>query len=182
MPLPFNEDLPPPKNPTALSYERIQRETSHLQKRKSVRDGKDVKPTRTPWLLIALGLALLWLFFMDPFLHSFKKNDAIRDYLYLHNCGSDRKAAELAASGILSASEVEILNRRVGSFQDYYANAAAANQDADSIIAYMNGVAALHAGHYDALDWVGKVRYQLFVRFGIMPPTEFGLFEPSAIN
>jgi hypothetical protein len=182
MPLPLNEDQPSQPNPNALTYERIQRETSHLQKRKSVRDGRDIKPTKTPWLWILLALGLLWLFFMDPVLHSFKRSDAIRDYLYLHNCGSDQKAAELAASGILRPNEVEILNRRVGSFQDYYANAAAASSAADSIIAYMTGVNNLHTGKVDQLDWLGKIRYWLFIRWGISPPTQLAIFEPSVID
>ncbi len=177
----FNKD-PGRKTPLpAYAKERIEGEIGHLKKRTSVRDAKQKKRTFAAWLLTLVVLGLLWLFFMDPVLRGLKRSEAIRDYLYLHNFGSDAKAQALAGSGYFAPTEIEVLNRRQGSFQDYYASPGAADREADALIAYVKGVDALHRSDYPRLDLVNKVRYQLFVRFGLMPPTDWAPFDP-AIN
>jgi hypothetical protein len=175
----FNKD--PSKRPPLPAYarERIAPEIEHLKKKTSVRDAKQQRRTAGVWTLVLLVLGLLWLFFMDPVLHSFKRSDAIRDYLYLHGFGSDAKAQALAETGIFSPPELEILNRKLGAFQDYYATPADADRQADQIIHYMKGVAALRDGEYEKLDDVGKVRYNLFVRFGLIPPASWNVIDPA---
>jgi hypothetical protein len=171
----------PGKRPPLSAYapERIEREVSHLSKKGSVRHMRETRRSGLAWLITLVVIVFLWLFFMDTVLHSFARSDAIRTYLYLHNYGSDKKALELARTGMFTPNEIEILNRRPGSFQDYFVNSHAADQSADSIIRYMQSLSDLRTGQYAKLGIVGKIRYQLFVRFGLIPPEKWSLFEPS---
>jgi hypothetical protein len=164
------------------SPERIEHEIAHLRNRGSVRDPNARKRSPITWLITLAVLGLLWLYFMDPVLHSFRRGDAIHAYLYLHNFGSERKAQALADSGIFTAGEVQRLNHRQGSFQDYYSGPDAAERSANSVISYLQGVSDLQNGRYANLDFLGKVRYQLFVRFGILPPIQWAVFDPSIEN
>jgi hypothetical protein len=116
---------------------------------------------------------------MDPFLHAWYKGEAIRTYLYLHNYGAGLLADSLTASQILSPEEVRVLNRRQGSFQDYYATPEAADHEAETIINYMTALHLLHDGKYEQLDPVGRMRYLLFIRTGIILPTEWSFLDPS---
>jgi hypothetical protein len=162
-----------------FARERIEREIGHLKKRAPVRDAREQSRRVGIWVTTLVVLALLGLFFMDPVAHSWERGDAIHAYLYLHNFGKEDKAQAIAASGIFTASEIDLLNHRQGSFQDYYSSPAAAAATADSIVAYMKGVADLHAQRYDRLDLLGKIRYQLFIRWGIDPPTEWDMLNPA---
>jgi len=167
----------PPLPPYAI--ERIQKEIEHLRKRQSTRDaaGKNLAFAR---LAASCALcALVWLYFMDPFLYAFHKGDAIRTYLYLHNHGSEAKAQALAATRIFSNTEIDYMNHQQGSYQDYFASPQQAEQKADSIVNYMNGLNQLHTGQYDQLDPVGKLRYLLFVRTGLLPPSDWSTLNPS---
>jgi hypothetical protein len=176
----FNRE-PKPKPPLGpYARERIEKEVEHLRKKGSVRHAGD-KPrnSRAGWIVVLLFGALLWLFFMDPVLHGYHRDEAERVYLYLHHFGSERKAHELLATGIFSPSEIEQLDRRSGSFQDYYSDPGAGDRAADAIIQYLQGVTDLQNGSYDKLGPVGKLRYQLFIRFGIHPPTQWAFLNPS---
>lgn len=172
------------KDPTAraalppYSFERIEREIAHLRKSGSVRGKSGERPT-TARLVTSIALCtLFWLYFMDPFLYAYHKGDAIRTYLYLHHYGSNQKVQVLLSTGIFSNSEVDALNHREGSFQDYYAGPSQANQSADSIVDYMNGLYYLRMGQYDHLDPIGKLRYLLFFRTGLTPPTNWAGLTP----
>jgi hypothetical protein len=116
---------------------------------------------------------------MDPILHAWYKGEAIRAYLYLHNYAAGPQAEELAVTQILSPEEVDTLNHRHGSFQDYYASPGAANRAAQTIINYMTALHLLHAGKYPQLDLVGKMRYFLFMRTGLIPPMAWSFLDPS---
>jgi hypothetical protein len=161
------------------AHERIQREIDHLKKPRPVRDAREQSRRLGIWVTVLAVLALLGLFFMDPVVHSWKRGDAVHAYLYLHNYGREERAQAIAASGIFTSSEIDELNHRQGSFQDFFPTPAAAVESADSIVAYMQGVANLHAQRYDRLDILGKIRYQLFVRWGLEPPTEWDMINPS---
>lgn len=163
----------------AFSRERIESEIDHLKKRKPVRDAREQGRRLGIWVSVLGVLGLLGLFFMDPVVFSWKRGDAIHAYLYLHNFGKEAKAQAIAASGILTTSDIDTLNHRQGSFQDYFPTPAAAAASADSIVAYMKGVEDLHARRYDRLDILGKIRYQLFVRWGLDPPTQWDMINPS---
>jgi hypothetical protein len=162
-----------------FARERIASEIDHLKKPKSVRNAREQSQRLGIWVSVLGVLVLLGLYFMDPVVFSWKRGDAIHAYLYLHNFGKEAKAQAIAASGILTTSEIDTLNRRQGSFQDYFPTPAAAADSADSIVAYMKGVADLHARRYDRLDILGKIRYQLFVRWGLDPPTQWDMINPS---
>jgi hypothetical protein len=179
MPSIFNRDPGDPKQPSAYARDRIEAEIAHLKKRKPVRDARQTSQMLGAWVSVLLVLALFVLFFMDPVLHSIKRGDAIHAYLYLHGYGSDAKAQALAATGILTANEVDLLNHRQGAFQDLFPSPGAADAAADDVIRYMKGVENLHSGHDDRLDWLGKIRYQLFMRWGLSPPTEWDFLNPS---
>ena len=174
------------KDPTAraalppYALERIEREIAHLRNSSSVRNKAGEKLTTARMVMSIALCTLLCLYFMDPFLYAYHKGDAIRTYLYLHHYGSDQKIQVLLSTGILSNSEVDALNHREGSFQDYYSSPAQANQSADSIVNYMNGLYYLRKGQYDQLDPIGKLRYLLFFRTGLTPPTSWSGLTPMA--
>jgi hypothetical protein len=176
------------KDPTAravlppYSLERIEREIAHLRQSSSVRHKAGEKYTMARWASSIAVCALLMLYFMDPFLYAYHKGDAIRTYLYLHNHGSEDKAQVLLSTKIFSTSEIEVLNHRQGSFQDYYSTPTEAGKSADSIVDYMNGLYYLRMGQYDQLDPIGKLRYLLFFRTGLTPPTDWSGLTPSVLG
>lgn len=170
------------KDPTARAltvYDRIAPEITHLKKGGSVRDGSNAGSKTGAWAAsIALGI-LLVLFFMDPFLYAMHKSDAIRAYLYLHNHDSTSATDALVASQIFSQDEIMAMNGRQGSFQNYFSSPAQAKHRAASIVGYMSGLHNLHYGDYPQLDPIGKLRYLLFIRVGLYPPTVWSGLNPS---
>jgi hypothetical protein len=176
----FSRDPGAQKQPLGpYSAERLEPEIAHLRKRKPVRSARETSQTLGVWVSLLLVVALLALFFMDPPLHGWNRGSAIRAYLYLHGSGSEESTRALAACGILTANEVDFLSRRSGQFQDYFSTPTEAEETARAIVRYMKGVSDLHAGHYDRLDLLNKIRFQLFVRWGLEPPTEWDFLDPS---
>lgn len=171
------------KDPTAraplTAYERIAPEISHLRKGSSVRHRPGAAGKGSAFFIVTVICVLLGLYFMDPFLYALRKYEAVRTYLYLHNCGTESQTRALIASQIFSEGEIAVLNRRQGSFQDYFSSPTQAAAQADSIENYMNGLRDLHAGNYQQLDFLGKVRYQLFIRTGVPLPTSWSSLNPS---
>ena len=168
-----------PQVPAPTPHELIQPEVVHLQKRTSTRHGAAASRSTYPWLII-LGCCILGgLYSIDPFIHAWDKGEAVRTYLYLHNYGTSPEAAKLAATQILSRDEVETLNRRNGSFQDYYSSLDAATRNAEAIIRHTTRARLLRAGDYKQLGPLGKVRYFLFIRTGIGLPTDWSILDPS---
>jgi hypothetical protein len=157
----------------------IDKEIDHLKKRKGVRHAQESTHDWSKMLVVAAVLGVLWLYFMDVFLFSYNRGDAIRAYLYLHNYGDDQKATALANSGLLTPYEVAQLNRRQGSFQDYFNGTGPAEEKTAELIAYMDQVRALHERHYDSLSPVNKVRYGLFMETGLIPPTHWDELDSS---
>ena len=178
----------PPKSlnapaPGPYAIERIENEIAHLRKRESARHGPGhARTRRLAWFFILLGGALLWLFFMDPVLHAVRRSQAIRDYLYLHHYGSENRANELMASKIFSPNEIVMLNRRPGDFRGYYASPVEANRTEKVIVDYLQGVENLHRGKSDDLDVVGQIRFAMFIRLGINPPTQWNFLDPAITN
>ncbi len=174
----FHRETPKSSDPTPL--EKIEHEIGHLKKKSwSVRHGANSPSNALAWIVVLVLLGAGWLFAMDPVLHAWDKGEATKAYLYLHNYGSGPLADKLIATQILSPDEVMALNRRSGSFQDYYASPDAANRKAEDIIAYMNSVKLLHAGEYEKLGVVGKIRYELFVQFGVDLPERWDFLDPK---
>jgi hypothetical protein len=167
----------PAEPPSA--YELIEPEIVHLKKGYSIRYG--AKPRRkTPTWFVFLGFCgLVWLYLQDPVLHAWYKGEAVNAYVYLHNYGAGKDSAELAASGILTPEEVTALDQRRGSFQTYYPSPQVAARHAQDIIAYLTTVRKLHAGRYQDLDPVGRMRYLLFIRTGLVLPTRWDFLDPS---
>ena len=176
----FHKDTP--EGPSPTPYELIEPEIGHLKKGSSTRHGPRDKTKTPPWLIILALCGLGWLYVMDPFLHAWYKGEAARTYLYLHNYGAGPLLNDLIATRIFSPDEVEALNHRNGSFQDYYASPEAANRQAETIIHYMTALRLLHAGKYQQLGPVGRMRYLLFIRTGIAPPTQWSVLDPSVGN
>jgi len=168
-----------PEGPAPTPYELIEPEIVHLKKGYSIRYGARPKPKMPAWLVLLGFCGLAWLYLMDPLLHAWYKGEAVRTYLYLHNYGSGPLADSLVATQIFSPDEVQTLNHRQGSFQDYYSSPAAANREAGAIINYLANVHLLHAGAYQQLDPVGRMRYLLFIRTGIVLPTDWDFLDPS---
>jgi hypothetical protein len=171
----FDKDPASSRPPTNL--ERIEKEIKHLKKRTSVRDGR-ATTSRLSYLIVLAVLAILGLYLLDPILYALKKDDAIHAYLYLHDYGNVPELKALVDTGMFASSELTILNRRQGTAHDYYTSLDQANKTAASIVQYVNGVHALHAGKYQELDAVGKMRYLLFVHNRIPLPTSWSFLTP----
>ena len=170
---------PGPGNQPTFAPELIEKEIEHLKKRQGVRYTQETKRAKWKIAVTLAVLALIWLYTMDVFLFSYNRGDAIRTYLYLHNYGNDKKAQEVAASGLLTEYEVTQLNRRQGSFQDYFTGTVPAEQKAAELVTYMEQVHALQEGKFDSLSPVNKVRYCLFVKIGLTPPTRWQVLNSS---
>jgi len=174
----FHKDSPEPPSPTP--YDLIGKEIDHLKKKgTSVRHGTNVPNSAAPWVIFLAICVVVGLYIMDPVFHAWDKGDAVRVYLYLHSYGTGPTADKLVATGIFSPDEVDVLNRRTGVFQNYYVSPQAATHRAEAIIQYMNSVKLLQAGKYEQLDPVGKMRYELFVRWGIFVPTQWTFLDPT---
>ncbi|HUB68347.1 MAG TPA: hypothetical protein VL981_12755 [Candidatus Methylacidiphilales bacterium] len=175
----FGKDPAKQPVPDPFARERIEKEIEHLKKPQSTRYGANQKMSLGIFTCCLGVFILLGLFLMDPFKYAWYRGDAIEDYLYLHNYDSDQKANALVATGILSPDDATILNRRQGSFQDYFASPAAAEQKAEDIIAFMKGLSELRNGPYTELDTLGKIRYNLFCRWGLIPPSSWTILNPK---
>jgi hypothetical protein len=163
-------------------YDKIESEIAHLKKGTSVRHGNKPRPRTPPWLVLLALFTLAWLYLMDPPMHAWYKGEAVHTVLYLHNYSAGPLADRLIATQILAPDEIETLNRRTGAFQGYYASPEAANKEATKIIDYMDGVRLLHAGKYEKLDPLGRMRYLLFIRTGLILPTRWDFLDPGVGN
>jgi hypothetical protein len=176
----FNKDSENKAPLDPYSRERIEREIRHLSQRESVRHGGKAGPSyRGAGFVALIVIVLLALFFMDPVLHGYHRGEAIRAYSYLHHYGSEQKARELLATGIFTPNEIDLLNQRQGSFQNYYSGPMEGSAAADAVIRYLNGVANLQRGDYARLGLLNKLRFQLFFHFGITTPTAWPILDPS---
>ena len=159
-------------------YDRIGSEIAHLNKGSSVRDAGRTSKAGAWAASIALFL-LLGLFFMDPFLYSIHKATAIRAYLYLHSYGAASTTAELVGSGVFSKSEISEMDAQHGSFQSYFTSTTDAKDQAQSTVDFITSMRNLRYGHYQDLDPIGKLRYLLFIRIGLYPPSVWSGLNPS---
>ena len=177
----FHKNTPEGSSPPT-PYDLIGHEIGHLKKGSSVRHGNKIQRSTAPWLVLLALCGLVWLYIMDPVIHAWDKGEAVRIYLYLHNYDAGTTANKLIATQILSAEEVDALNHRTGSFQGYFASPEAANRKADALIEYMTNVNLLHAGKYEQLDPLGRMRYLLFIRPGIFLPTDWAFLDPTVAD
>ncbi len=157
----------------------IEKEIAHLKNPRSVRHAQEQSRGISRLLMFGVIALLAWLYVMDPILFAYNRGDAIHTYLYLHNYGSEQKAAALAASGYFSPLERQALDRRTGSFQDYFVGTAAAEKRADDLIAYLEGVRDLHEDKYRLLSPVNRFRSLLFVKTGLNPPVRWDFMNPA---
>ena len=163
----------------ATVYDQIGPEIQHLQRGNSVRDGSMSGSKAGAWAASIALFLLLTLFFMDPFLFAMHKSSAIRAYIYLHNYGSAASTEALVSSGIFSHADVNEMNDKRGSYQDYFASAMDAEKTAASAVSFMSGMHDLRYAQPETLDPIGKLRYMLFVRIGLYPPTIWSGLNPS---
>ena len=175
----MSSSTPAPKSNAPYSHELIEKEIEHLKKRTGTRSAQEIQRGWSKFLVVCAVLGLFWLWGMDAVLFSYNRGDAIHDYLYLHNYGNDAKARALAASGLLTPGEVKQLNARQGAFQDYYAGTEAAEKQAAELIDYMDQVRALHQSQEETLSPLNKVRYFLFMKTGLIPPTRWDVLNSS---
>jgi len=160
-------------------FEQIGPEIQHLEKGGStVRVGKAHSKAGARAATIGI-CALLGLFFMDPFLYEMHKSTAIRAYVYLHSQGSDTSLQPLITSGIFSKDEIARLNKQRGLYQSDFSSTIDAETHAAGVVSFVNEMQALHRGDYEQLDPIGKLRYLIFVRIGLEPPTTWSGLNPS---
>ena len=174
----FHKDSPEEKK-APTPHDLIAKEVEHLKKGTSVRHGGASKNRNVPWLVVIGFVGLAWLYLMDPFYHAWYKGEAIRAYLYLHQYGGQPDIDALVGSHILSPQDIDVLNHRSGTYRDYYSSADDARKRVDVIVKYMNDVQLLHAEKYQTLDPVGRMRCVVFIRFGIVLPTDWAFLDPS---
>jgi hypothetical protein len=174
----FQRKVAPDHEPPT-PYDLIEPEIVHLKKGYSVRYGPKPRKKAPLWVVVLGFGGLAWLYLMDPLEHAWYKEEAVKAYHYLHSYGAGKKADELAASGILSPVEVARLNQQSGSYQDSYATPRDAANEAATIVTYMNSVRLLHAGRYEQLDPLGRMRYLLFIRTGLFLPTSWDFLDPA---
>ena len=175
----FHKDQPEEKPKQVDPYDLIHKEVGHLKKGSNVRHGPKARSRAPNWLIVIAFLGLLWLYVMDPIYHAWYKGDAAKAYVYLRNFGSASDVSSLATCGILTAENLDTLNQRSGNFHDYYTSPDAAKRNADDIVHYMNSVRLLHDGKYQQLDPVGRMRYAIFIKFGIVVPTDWTFLDPT---
>jgi hypothetical protein len=173
----FHKDTPKDTPPTPL--EKIESEISHLKKGTSVRHGNRRPSSAAPWLIVLALMGVGWLYVMDPVIHAWDKGEAARVYLYLHSYGTGPTIDNLIATQIIAPEEVQVLNGRPGSFENYFVSPGAATTKAEAIIKYMDSVKALQSGKYEQLDPVNKLRYYLFIRNDIFLPTQWSFLDPA---
>jgi hypothetical protein len=171
-----------PKEAPPTPYELIEPEIVHLKKGYSIRHGERKPRQSPPWLLLIGFLWIVWLYIMDPVIHAWYKGEAIRTYLYLHNYGAGPEVQKLVETQILNPDEIAVLNARHGSYQDYYASPQIAAHQATDITTYMNKVTLLHAGKYQQLDPIGRMRYLLFIRTRLYLPVSWSFLDPAVGN
>jgi hypothetical protein len=162
----------------ATPHELIEKEVAHLKKGKTARYGD--KPVRRAsiWAFALVICALIGLYIMDPVLHAWYKSEAIHTYTYLHNFGTSEQAAELASSGILRPEEIVELDRSQLTYKEDYNTPRDALQASHTIIQYMASVRKLRDGKYEKLDFLGTLRYDLFIRNGLNTPTAWDSLDP----
>jgi hypothetical protein len=175
----FQRNAPELRPPT--NFELIEPEVIHLKKGYSIRYGPK-QPKRSVWLVLLGFCGLAYIYLMDPILHAWYKGEAVKTYLYLHNYGNAQAAQDLINSQILDYGDIQTLNHRTGAFQDDFKSLQDATAESEKIITYMNSVRLLHAGRYQALDPLGRMRYLLFIRTGLVLPTQWGFLDPSVGN
>ncbi|HEX4141008.1 MAG TPA: hypothetical protein VHY09_11715 [Candidatus Methylacidiphilales bacterium] len=164
---------------TTTPHALIEKEIEHLKKRKTARYGDKPRQRASMWAFGIVMCALVGLYIMDPVLHAWYKGEAVHTYTYLHNFGTGKEADELATSGILRPEEIVTLNRGTATDKDYYATPQDAARAARTIINFMASVKALHYGRYEDLSFLGRVRYDLFIRTGLTPPTAWDFLDPG---
>jgi len=174
----FHKQSPEDKK-APTPHDLIEKEIQHLKKGTSVRHGGASKNRKMPWLIIIGFLGLAWLYLMDPFYRAWYKGEAIRTYLYLHQYGSQADLANLVNAHLLSLEEIDVLSHRTGDYREYYPSPDAALKRAETIVTYVNNVELLHAGKYQQLDPVGRMRYVVFIKIGIVLPTDWPFLDPT---
>jgi hypothetical protein len=167
---------PPPDSPYGM--DRIEKEIEHVRQRAAVREKRGERSVVGRVLVVTIVLALGVLYFMDPFLYAWRKGEAIKAYAYLHENGDEAPAQALTATGIFSPREVAALNAQAPVVPPDYPSTAAAEREAMEVEGYLARLSALHSGHDEQLDAVGKIRYDLFVRWGIGLPTQWDMLTP----
>jgi hypothetical protein len=165
--------------PAPFAHELIEKEIAHLLKRKGTRHAAVTSRTWSKMIVTAVVLGLITLWGLDTVLFSYNRGDAIRVYLYLHNYGNDAKADAVAQAGYFTPSEIHYLDARQGQFQDYFPSRIVAEAKGAELVAYGREVRNLHQGHEDMLSPLDKVRYFLFVKTGLIPPTRWDVLNPS---
>jgi len=173
-------DKDPTQGPPLSNYDRIEKEIAHLKKGTSVRTAPGQQGRKIgSWVLISVILAIIGFYVMDPFIYALKKSDAIDIYLYLHNCDGKTSTDALLATQIFSDDEIRALNKRQGSFQDYFSSPQEAEAKAAAIVHFIDGLHNLHANRYDQLSTIDKIRCVLFVRNGLLPPMSWNMLNPT---
>lgn len=172
----FSRALP---TPAPTLFDRLGPELEHLQKVTSVRYGTMAHKQSYGWAAAIAICSLLALYFMDPFIYAMHKYEAMQAYVYLHNHDSKSYTDALAATRMFSQDELDALNRQKATSADSNMSPREAEDKAATVVAYMKSVRDLHLGRYEGLDPIGKLRYLLFVRTGLIPPTEWSGLNPS---
>lgn len=155
------------------NYQRIEREILHLKNRG--RSPWSTKPGMKIFRIALGGLAVLLvvLYLYDPFAYAYHKSAAMRSYLYLQRWGDSVEVDRLKHSGYFSQEEIRLLNASKADPKDYYRNTTQAQQASYDALKYLQNVDSLYEMDLAHASWLDKARYELFIRWGILPPRQW---------
>ncbi|PTY04153.1 hypothetical protein DB346_05010 [Verrucomicrobia bacterium LW23] len=172
------------KDPTAkpvhgaFARERIVTEVDHIARERALR-----MPTWMRYLRFAGGILLLVglaLYFLDPFVFSARKAQAIRAYLYQRQHGDQKIAAAILVSDYFDDLERSNLQLRTGNFAAFFATPEESKRVAQQTLRYIDTLKGIHTGNLEKVDGLNRLRYYLFEWPGILPsmPVSWSTMTP----
>jgi hypothetical protein len=161
------------------NYDRIQREIRHLKNR-------GMSPwTTNPFMKMGrlamgfLAVLLAFMYFYDPFAYAYHKTQAMQAYLYLQRWGDNLEVERLEQSGYFSPEDIRLLNGSQANPKEYFVNTAEAHAASYAALRYRQQAEAVRDGDLSSGSVLDYWRYNLLIRWGILPPRQWRALNPS---
>lgn len=128
-------------------------------------------------------LAVLVLYFLDPFLFAIQKTQSIDAYLYLVRFGNPAEVEPLRTCGMFTTRDWALLQHRgqlaeSESVKPFFVSTTAAKNKVAEAVDYMRETQSLANGNINGANPLTTIRYYLFRQFGIIPPQEWLSLNP----
>lgn len=164
--------------PELSNEERIENEVLHLRGHgKAWNKRRYIAFLRTV-LIWALSAAIL-LFFAEPFIYAYKKEQAIRSYLYLKQYGSPAQVQLIESSPIFTDRDLRTLKTISGDFQSLFSTPKSAQETAAGVIAYSKTLDDVAQGNLTDANLFTRFRYNIFNQWGLVPPVQWRMLNPD---